>query len=29
MTKKEAIGIISKCAKLYNKHLENQQVVFV
>lgn len=29
MTKKEAIGIISKCAKLYNTHLENQQVVFV
>lgn len=29
MTKKQAIDIISKCAKLYHKYLENYQIVFV
>lgn len=29
MNKQQAIGIISRCAKQYKKHLENYQVVFV
>ena len=29
ITKKQAIDIISKCAKLYHKYLENYQIVFV
>ena len=29
MTRKQAIDIICKCAKLYQKFLENYQVVFV
>lgn len=29
MNKQQAISIISKCAKLYQKHLENKQIVFI